>query len=145
MGLFNFIADIIKPASDIVDELHTSTEEKLEAKAKLLALQVEMSAKAMQYEAEIARAQADTIQAESKGESIIQRNWRPILMLFFGGIIGYVILWGGFDLKGRPIPQDYVTYVLEIVKFGVTGYVVGRSAEKIIPAAVAALKSKEQT
>ena len=39
MGLFDFIANIFKPAADIVDELHTSDEEKGRLRNELAKIQ----------------------------------------------------------------------------------------------------------
>ncbi len=72
-------------------------------------------------------AAANIIQAEAKGESWLQRNWRPLLMCLFGLIIAnnYLVV----PLFGTPmadIPPD----MWELLKLGVGGYVVGRSVEK---------------
>jgi hypothetical protein len=40
MNVLGLIGQIFKPAMDMIDNVHTSTEEKLEQKAKLLDLQV---------------------------------------------------------------------------------------------------------
>ncbi len=72
-------------------------------------------------------AAANTIQAEARGDSWLQRNWRPLLMCLFGLIIAnnYLVV----PLFGTPmadIPPD----MWELLKLGVGGYVVGRSVEK---------------
>jgi len=72
-------------------------------------------------------AAAKIITAEATGESWLQRNWRPLLMLLFGVIIAnnYLIV----PLFGTPeadIPPD----MWALLKLGVGGYVLGRSTEK---------------
>ena len=71
--------------------------------------------------------QTEIIVAEAKG-NWLQRSWRPILMLSFGFIVIYVKFIG--PLFGLPIPTLEVEF-WELLKIGIGGYVVGRSAEKI--------------
>ena len=72
-------------------------------------------------------AAASIIVAEAKGDSWLQRSWRPLLMCLFGIIIAnnYLVV----PLFGTPaaaIPPD----MWELLKLGVGGYVLGRSVEK---------------
>ncbi|MCO1336078.1 holin family protein [Microbulbifer sp. OS29] len=66
------------------------------------------------------------ITAEASGESWLQRNWRPVTMLTFVGLI--VAHWVGWTAEN--LSEDQTLALLEIVKVGLGGYVVGRSAEK---------------
>lgn len=70
------------------------------------------------------------ITAEATGESWLQRNWRPLLMLWFAGLVG--AHWLGFTPPN--LPQDVVINLLDIVQVGVGGYIVGRSGEKMMKA-----------
>ena len=70
------------------------------------------------------------ITAEATGESWLQRNWRPLLMLWFAGLVG--AHWLGFTPPN--LPQDVVINLLDIVQVGVGGYVLGRSGEKMVKA-----------
>jgi hypothetical protein len=70
------------------------------------------------------------ITAEANGESWLQRNWRPVLMLWFAGLVG--AHWLGFTPEN--LPESVVNSLLDIVQVGIGGYVVGRSAEKGIKA-----------
>jgi|TARA_R100001530_G_scaffold114012_1_gene80952 hypothetical protein len=72
-------------------------------------------------------AQASIIIAESKG-SFLQRNWRPLLMLIFAGLI--VAHWFGFTAPN--IPESVQNSLLNIVLVGCSGYILGRSGEKIM-------------
>jgi len=72
-------------------------------------------------------AAAQIIVAEAKGDSWLQRSWRPLLMCLFGVIIAnnYLVV----PLFGTPaadIPPD----MWDLLKLGVGGYVLGRSVEK---------------
>ena len=68
------------------------------------------------------------IAAEATGESWLQRNWRPSTMLTFTGLI--VAHWLGWTAPG--LSESQIIALLEIVKIGLGGYVVGRSAEKVM-------------
>lgn len=76
-------------------------------------------------------AAAKIIVAEAQGESWLQRNWRPLLMVLFGAIVAnnYVLV-PIFGVPAADIPPD----MWDLLKLGVGGYVVGRSAEKGIKA-----------
>ena len=74
------------------------------------------------------KAQKAVLIAELQGESWLQRSWRPILMLVFASLL--VLHWLGFT--SDTITNDVVIELLNIVKVGLGGYVVGRSAEKIM-------------
>ena len=75
---------------------------------------------------ELAAARA-VVLAEAQGESWLQRNWRPILMLTFGALI--VARWLGFAAPG--LSEREALALWQIVQIGLGGYVIGRSAEKI--------------
>ncbi|WP_299948031.1 3TM-type holin [uncultured Microbulbifer sp.] len=68
------------------------------------------------------------ITAEAGGESWLQRCWRPIAMLTFVSLV--VAHWLGYTAEN--LSEDQTLALLEIVKVGLGGYVVGRSAEKAI-------------
>lgn len=77
--------------------------------------------------AELERTAANVIMAEANGESWLQRNWRPMLMVLFGIIIANNFLV--VPIMGTPmaeIPPD----MWDLLKLGLGGYVLGRSAEK---------------
>jgi hypothetical protein len=71
-------------------------------------------------------AQAKIVLAEAQG-SWLQRNWRPMLMVTFAGLV--VAHW--FGLTASNIPESVQNSLLNIVMVGVGGYVAGRSAEKV--------------
>ena len=135
-SLLNLIGGPIKGLIDsvggVLDKLTTTDKEKLEAKQKLLEIERDFQVTMATLDAEWAKAQRDVIVAEATGHSWLQRNWRPLLMLFFAFIIGTVVWTGGY-INGRQVDHDFVMEVLNIVKLGIGGYVVGRSAEKVLP------------
>lgn len=82
---------------------------------------------------------AEIVKTEAASEHVLAATWRPILMLTFGSLI--VARWLGFSAPG--ISEAEVLKLWDIVELGLGGYVIGRSAEKIIPAAAAALKGSK--
>lgn len=72
-------------------------------------------------------AAAQIIVAEAQGDSWLQRNWRPLLMVMFGVIIAnnYLIV-PIFRTPAADIPPD----MWDLLKLGLGGYVVGRTVEK---------------
>lgn len=79
-------------------------------------------------QAEIDRAASEVLKAEIGGESWLQRSWRPITMLtFLGCIVGY---W--FGLTPVTLPDSAVAGMFDLLQIGLGGYIVGRSAEKIV-------------
>ena len=83
MGVVELIAGIFKPAAELVDELHTSEEEKLKAKGHLLDVQAAAMERVFDYEQETLKAKAGIIQAEAQSEHWVTATWRPITMLTF--------------------------------------------------------------
>lgn len=84
------------------------------------------------YRAEMENA-TKIVLAEAQGESWMQRNWRPVLMLSVVGIIvnNYILLpWlavFGFAAPLLALPAE----LWSLLTIGVGGYVIGRSAEKV--------------
>ena len=104
---------------DIVDDV---VEDKDEANKLKFQIQKQlMESKTTELE-----AQARIVLAEAQG-SWLQRNWRPMLMVTFAGLV--VAHW--FGLTASNIPESVQNSLLNIVMVGVGGYVAGRSAEKV--------------
>jgi hypothetical protein len=81
---------------------------------------------------------AEIVKTEAASQNWLAASWRPILMLTFGALI--VARWFGWAAPNLS-EAEYLK-LWSIVELGLGGYVIGRSAEKIIPAAAAALKGK---
>ena len=82
---------------------------------------------------------AEIVKTEAASAHWLAASWRPILMLTFGALI--VARWLGYSAPG--ISEAEVLKLWDIVELGLGGYVIGRSAEKIIPAAAAAMKGSK--
>ena len=124
MSIFNFLSEMISPVTELIDDLHTSEEEKMTLKAKMMQMQHEMSSKVLDYEKQLMETQGNIIVAEAKGDSFLQRSWRPITMLTFLGLVV-------FDSFGW-LPNRLAHEAWLLLQLGLGGYVVGRSGEKIM-------------
>ena len=124
MRFLDLIAGIFKPAAELIDELHTSEEEKLEQKRRLLEIQAMVLDSSLEYEKEMMTSRAEIINSEAKSEHWITATWRPITMLTFLALA----VGDSLGLLTTPL-RDEAWMLLQI---GLGGYVVGRSAEKVI-------------
>ena len=120
LGILGAVAPMVKVLFKTIDK---TIENKGEAeKIKQSIQQQLLSGQLKELE-----AQASIIVAESKG-GILQRNWRPLLMITFAGLI--VAHWFGYTAPN--IPESVQNSLLNIVLVGIGGYIVGRSGEKIM-------------
>ena len=86
------------------------------------------------------QSKKDIVVAEAKSESWVTRNWRPITMLTFVALI--TADWLGFTAPN--LTPELKMKLFDIIQLGLGGYVIGRSAEKILPSVVDTLKKKEE-
>lgn len=100
--------------------------------------QQEVLVQLMQHQAQIENAAASIIQAEASSQHWLAANWRPITMLTFLGLI--VARWFGW--AAPELSEAEYIKLWSIVEFGLGGYVVGRSVEKIAPSITDALKRR---
>ncbi len=132
MSIWKLLTGFVEPVTDLIDNLHTSDEERLEVKTRLFAMQSAMATKVMDYEARLIEAKTKVITAEAQGASWLQRNWRPITMLTFLGLV----VADTFGLTTFRLASEAWT----LLQIGLGGYVVGRSAEKIVPKVTDAMR-----
>lgn len=123
---------LIPVFGSVLDKILPDPQAAADAKIKMLEL-------AQRGELGELTARAEIVKTEAASEHWLAASWRPILMLTFGGLI--VARWLGWSAPG--ISEAEVLKLWDIVELGLGGYVIGRSAEKIIPAAAAALKGSK--
>lgn len=113
---------------------------KLEAQTALLQMEKDYQTQCIAADVQFAQAQSAVITGETKSDSWLTSSWRPILMLTFTFIVAFnFVLAPLFSLHSLALPPD----MWELLKLGVSGYIVGRSAEKLAPAVVDAIKNKQ--
>jgi len=124
--LLDLVAGIFKPAAELIGELHTSEEERLAQKARLLEVQAATIDKALEYERGAIEGRAKIVQAEAQSEHVITATWRPIVMLCFCALA----VGDALGLLPNPLaPEAWL-----LLQIGLGGYVVGRSGEKVVRA-----------
>jgi len=134
MALPVWLTALFKPAVDLVDELHTSAEEKGAMKAVLFEAQSGIIANVLDYESKILQNKTDIVLAEAQGQSYLQKNWRPILMLVIVAIVANnYLLYPYLSLFFNAAPLlELPDKLWSLMQIGVGGYIVGRSGEKIV-------------
>ena len=135
------IVDAVKglfaPVKELISEAIVDKDKANEVSAALYATQAQVVTTVLDLEAKVVEAQASAINSEAKGESWLQRNWRPITMLTFVGLV--VAKWLGLTAS---VDIAVEIQLMELIKIGLGGYVVGRSAEKIVPQIADIIKRK---
>ena len=125
MAILQMVGELFKPVSKMIDEVHTSEEEKLQIKREVSKIQSQIQLKVLDYEREMINAKTSVINSETQGQSWLQRNWRPITMLTF---LGLVVCDCFGILAFRLAPEAWT-----LLQIGMGGYVIGRSCEKVLP------------
>lgn len=121
-----------KVAGSVADRIFPDPEHEL----KRIELQQALQAAVLERTSEIERAAAEVVKAEAQGQSWLQRTWRPVTMLVFVGLI--VARWLGWSAPN--LGEAEVLKLWDIVEIGLGGYVIGRSAEKVLPGIVGSIK-----
>lgn len=124
MPILQSITDLF---SKIFGFLDTSTKAKEEVeiiKAEISKAQIEIASKIIELEKQVQDASSKLILAESQG-SWMQKNWRPISMFTF---LGLIVLDSLNILPDKLSPQAWT-----LIQIGLGGYTMGRTAEKLVP------------
>ena len=123
IGIGNILSGIIKPAGDIIDDLTTSDEERLEAKRKLT--EIISSAEAVAQKEVSERWTADM-----QSGNWLAANIRPLSLIFLTAVFAVLSVTDGnigdFTI-GDAYKPIYQTLLLTV--YG--AYFAGRSIEKI--------------
>lgn len=122
------LAALLPALASILGKLIPDPEQRAAAQLRLLELH---------QGGQLAELQAavSVIVAEASG-NWLQRSWRPLMMLTFTVLI--VARWMGWTAPNLA-PAEY-DHLWAIVQLGIGGYVIGRSAEKVAPAIVEAVR-----
>lgn len=130
LDLLNPVKDIVDLANSIIGKFVADPNEKLQLQGQVLASSTALQAKALDLESQRVAAQSAIITAEATSSSWLEKDWRPLLMLFFAVVVGFAIFNSGHDFSGRVIDPSYVADAMTIVKIGVGGYI----AEPVVKA-----------
>jgi DNA repair exonuclease SbcCD ATPase subunit len=121
------VKEAVDSIGNAIDKIDKS-DEKLEIQLKYKQLLMDIESSYIGYESKLLESRAKIVESEAKGESWLQRNWRPMLMLICMFIVlnNYVLV-PYFNIPVATL-DDHIWRMMEM---GVTGYVAGRSLEKI--------------
>jgi hypothetical protein len=116
-------ADLVKSVGGVIDNLHTSKEEKLEAEKQIKNM-------IMGYEAEMQKQVTERWKLDMNSDSWLSKNIRPLVLVFL--VVATVLLIfidaGAINFK----VEDKWTDLLQLVLITVIGaYFGGRSLEKV--------------
>ena len=116
-------ADLVKKVGGVIDNLHTSKEEKLAAELKIKDM-------IMGYEAEMQKQVTERWKVDMNSDSWLSKNIRPLVLVFL--VVATILL---IFIDGGVISfkvEDKWTDLLQLVLITVIGaYFGGRSLEKV--------------
>ena len=116
-------AELVKNVGGVIDNLHTSAEEKLDAERKIKDM-------IMSYEAEMQKQVTERWKLDMNSDSWLSKNIRPLVLVFL--VVATVLL---IFIDAGVIAfqvQDKWTDLLQLVLITVIGaYFGGRSLEKV--------------
>lgn len=127
------IQALIPAIAPILGKVVTNLFPDPEAKAKA---EAEVMRELLNHQSQIENAAAKIIQTEAASQHWLAANWRPLTMIVFVALI--VARWFGWAAPNLG-EAEYLK-LWSIVEFGLGGYVVGRSVEKIAPSIAEAIK-----
>ena len=116
-------AELVKGVGGVIDNLHTSKEEKLEAETKIKAL-------ISDHEAKMEQNITDRWSADMKSDSWLSKNVRPMVLIF---LVVSTVLMIFIDAGTIQFTvEEKWTDLLQLVLITVIGaYFGGRSIEKV--------------
>jgi hypothetical protein len=116
-------ADLVKGVGGVIDNLHTSAEEKLEAERKIKEL-------VANYEVEIEKNITARWQTDLKSDSWLSKNVRPLVLIFLI-ICTMLLIFIDAGTINFEVKSSWVD-LLQLVLITVIGaYFGGRSLEKV--------------
>ena len=116
-------ADLVKGVGSVIDNLHTSAEEKLEAERKIKEL-------IANYEVEMEKNITSRWEADLKSDSWLSKNVRPLVLIFLIICTMLLIFIDAGTIKFE-VKSSWVD-LLQLVLITVIGaYFGGRSFEKV--------------
>ena len=116
-------ADLVKNVGGVIDNLHTSKEEKLEAERKIKELMAN-------YEVEMEKNITSRWEADLKSDSWLSKNVRPLVMVFLI-VCTMLLIFIDAGALNFEVKSSWVD-LLQLVLITVIGaYFGGRSLEKV--------------
>jgi hypothetical protein len=145
MGLLSFISGIFKPAADLIDNVHTSTEEKMQLRNALAKIEadvamksIELESKMLELQGKLAESTAKVAAAEAESESWFVRHYRPMIIT---SMFLMIVLESAGILKTQ-LPEMF--WQIFAAAFGVmtVGPSIAKSGAGVVKSVVEAFKKK---
>ena len=124
------IGGILSSIGSIFGSILQTRQAKMEATALAIGKTIDLLKEANYSDAQIAQAVSAAVVAESQSESVIARNWRPIIMLGLGSMI-VAWMWGYVPPNITNDMSPFMQECFDLFKIGLCGYVPARTLEKI--------------
>ena len=134
-GIDDIIPAATKLITDVIDRVIPDKTAALEAKSKVVEMQINGELAQQQGLLDMAKKGQDIVLAEANSSSWITKNWRPLTML--GTFAMLCLHWFGF--AGMKVSPAEIDWFYRIYELGLGGYVIGRSVEKVAPTIAGAL------
>ena len=116
-------AELVKGVGGVIDDLHTSEEEKLEAEQKIKKI-------IANYEVEMEKTITNRWQADLKSDSWLSKNVRPLVLVFLI-VCTMLLIFIDAGALNFEVKSSWVD-LLQLVLITVIGaYFGGRSLEKV--------------
>nr|WP_288102170.1 3TM-type holin [Halomonas sp.] len=119
------LSAITGPLFGVIDKAVTDKDEANRLKS-------EIRSQLIESQDSLLKAQMQIILAEAQGESWLQRNWRPLLMIVIVAVIANNYLLAPYlgAIFGVGLQLDLPERLWDLMTIGVGGYVTGRTVEK---------------
>lgn len=123
----NILGTVAGPVFDVIDQAVTDKDQANQLKAELKRRLIDQQDTRL-------NAQMKVILAEATGESWLQRNWRPLLMIVIVAIVANNYLLAPYlgAMFGVGLQLALPGELWDLMTMGVGGYIAGRSTEKIV-------------
>jgi len=127
-------ANIIPVIGPFIDKVLGIVDKSIEDKTLSVKLKTELINEAIKFDSDIETRKTEIITTEMKGENVLQKSWRPILMLVIIAIIANNYLFAPYVqiFWGRSVMLNLPPELYSLLTIGVGGYIMGRSGEKIM-------------
>ena len=121
----NILGTVAGPVMEVIDQAVTDTDQANRLKAELRRRLID------QQDAGL-KARMKVVLAEATGESWLQRNWRPLLMIVIVAIVANNYLLAPYlgAMFGVGLQLELPEQLWNLMTLGVGGYIAGRSVEK---------------
>lgn len=131
--LLGLIGDLLKP---VLGSLFPDPKDALKKQEAEIALQLAL----MNNEAAISKAAAEVVKTEAASSHWLAANWRPLTMLTFVVLVVVRIVAAMFGVQFVGVTEAEWLKLWGLIEFGLGGYVIGRSVEKLAAPIASALK-----